>query len=259
MLWNKRSYLLRCLEKEGIRNYNKSTYGILVSRFDFQFPNLFNRLGIFIIPRKNETAEQALLHYLPLIRGLSCDVFVFNRPKTGKTITKRKAIACYKALLDSYQLFVLKTNYLDDIVIITDISMAPIALSLSTQVPNIGVIVDSTRKRRKYKKWHKFFERIQSFSFVNLWVSITRKNDDLLRKKSKEISDIVPPIMLITLKEPKIKRIFRYQLFNVKMLKAKVFETALRIKKVEYDEEFKNSIQLFLDTLSKNKFNLLHN
>jgi len=260
-IWNKKEQLQKILENEGIRTYYKNHYGIFVSRFDLKPQanlNHFNQLGIFIIPKKNETAEQVLLRYLPLLNGLECDVFAFNRPKISKKLTKRKAIENYCKIFNAYLLFLVKTAYLNKIILIADIKMAPLALSIASQVPTLGVILDATKRRRKYKRWSKFFTKIQSFSFVNFWVNITAKKETELENFSQK-DNYIPPVMLIGLKEPKIKKIFRLQCFNLRILKERVLKSALKIRTIEHDEEFKSSIQLFIENLSEQNPFLLHN
>ena len=160
-------------EKNGPRN---SFEGLFLSRFSYQKEVKLNNFGLFIIPRKGERAEIALLRYSSVVKDLRCDVFVYNKPLRGNLKLKYRFLEL-KKIVECYEYFQLKIGLLekDRIFILTEAKGRQLALSLSTQVESKGIILDFTRKRKHPKLWQGLMGKVKFLSLVNLVTSIIEK------------------------------------------------------------------------------------
>ncbi|MCK5408951.1 MAG: hypothetical protein KAJ30_01690, partial [Candidatus Heimdallarchaeota archaeon] len=148
------------IKQEKNRRLN-SFEGIFLSRFSYQKEVKLNNFGLFIIPRKCERAEIALLRYSSVVKDLGCDVFVYNKPSRGNLKSNYRFVEL-KNLVECYEYFQLKIGLFekDRIFILTEAKGRQLALSLSTQVESKGIILDYTRKRKPPKHWQGLMGRV---------------------------------------------------------------------------------------------------
>ena len=202
-------------EKNGRKN---NFDGIFLSRFSYQKEVKLDNFGLFIIPRKGERAEIALLRYSPVVKDLGCDVFVYNKPSRGNSKSKYKFLEL-KKLVECYEYFQLKIGLLEKerIFILTEAKGRHLALSLSTQVESKGTILDFTRKRKPPKNWQGLMGRVKFLSLVNLVSSIVEKVKTLSKAENHTI-EICTPLILISRKDSKKKLLgyLEYKFCNLK-------------------------------------------
>ncbi len=217
--------------------------GLFLSRFSYQQDVKLNSFGLFIIPRKGERAEIALLRYSSVVKDLGCDVFVYNKPSRGNSKSKRRFLELQK-LIECYKYFQLKIGLLENerIFILTETKGSQLALSVSTQIETKGIILDFTRKRKTPKYWQGLMGRVKFLSLVNLVTSIIVKVKTLSKSECQTI-EIHTPLILISRKDRKT-RLLRYLEYKFGNLKEELVKLAMRIKEVEFNQEFRETILL---------------
>ncbi len=227
-------------EKDGRQ---KSFDGLFLSRFSYQKDVKLNNFGLFIIPRKSERAEIALLRYSSVIKDLGCDVFVYNKPSRSNSKSKYRFSELNK-LVECYEYFQLKIGLLESerIFILTEAKGRKFALSLSTQVETKGIILDFTRNKKPLKYWQGLMGRVRFLSLVNLVTSIIEKVKTLSKSENHTI-EIYTPLILISRKDKKT-RLLRYLEYKFSNLKEELVKLAMRIKEIEFTQEFKETILL---------------
>ncbi|MCK4896630.1 MAG: hypothetical protein KAS47_07470, partial [Candidatus Heimdallarchaeota archaeon] len=234
------------------KNVKKDSFdGIFLSRFSYQKEVKLNNFGLFIIPRKGERAEIALLRYSSVVKDLGCDVFVYNKPSRGNSKSKYRFLEL-KKLVECYEYFQLKIGLLEKerIFILTEAKGRQLALSLSTQVESKGTILDFTRKRKPPKHWQGLMGRVKFLSLVNLVTSIIEKVKTLSKTENHTI-EIYTPLILISRKDSKTK-LLGYLEYKFGNLKEEFVKLAMRIKEVEFTQEFRETI-LLVSRAGKNK------
>ncbi|MCK5304883.1 MAG: hypothetical protein KAJ72_06515 [Candidatus Heimdallarchaeota archaeon] len=230
------------IKQEKNRRLN-SFEGIFLSRFSYQKEVKLNNFGLFIIPRKGERAEIALLRYSSVVKDLGCDVFVYNKPSRGNLKSNYRFVEL-KNLVECYEYFQLKIGLFekDRIFILTEAKGRQLALSLSTQVESKGTILDFTRKRKPPKHWQGLMGRVKFLSLVNLVTSIIEKVKTLSKTENHTI-EIYTPLILISRKDSKTK-LLGYLEYKFGNLKEEFVKLAMRIKEVEFTQEFRETILL---------------
>ncbi|MHA1552405.1 MAG: hypothetical protein ACTSQC_10735 [Candidatus Heimdallarchaeaceae archaeon] len=230
------------IKQEKNRRLN-SFEGIFLSRFSYQKEVKLNNFGLFIIPRKGERAEIALLRYSSVVKDLGCDVFVYNKPSRGNLKSNYRFVEL-KNLVECYEYFQLKIGLFekDRIFILTEAKGRQLALSLSTQVESKGIILDYTRKRKPPKHWQGLMGRVKILSLVNLVASIIDKVKTLSKTENQTI-DIHTPLILISNKDSKTK-LLKYLEYKFGNLKEELVKLAMRIKEIEFTQEFRETILL---------------
>jgi len=219
----------------------KSFDGLFLSRFSYQKEVKLNNFGLFIIPRKSERAEIALLRYSSVIKDLGCDVFVYNKPSRSNSKSNYKFSELIK-LVECYEYFQLKIGLLenDRIFILTEAKGRKFALSLSTQVETKGIILDFTRNRKQLKYWQGLMGRVRFLSLVNLVTSIIEKVKTLSKSENHTL-EIHTPLILISRKNKKT-RLLKYLEYKFGNLKEELVKLAMRIKEIEFTQEFRETI-----------------
>lgn len=217
--------------------------GLFLSRFSYQKDVKLNNFGLFIIPRKGERAEIALLRYSSVVKDLGCDVFVYNKPSRGNSKSKYR-FSELKRLVECYEYFQLKIGLFEKerIFILTEDKGRQSALSLSTQVESKGVILDFTRNRKPPKYWQGLMGRVKYLSLVNLVTSIIEKVKTLSETEN-HIIEIHNPLIMISRRESKT-RLLGYLEYKFGNLKEELIKLAMRIKEVEFNQEFRETILL---------------
>ncbi|MHA1201660.1 MAG: hypothetical protein ACTSQ4_03970 [Candidatus Heimdallarchaeaceae archaeon] len=217
--------------------------GIFLSRFSYQKDAKLDNFGLFIIPRKGERAEIALLRYSTVVKDLGCDVFVYNKPSRGNSKSKYRFLEL-KRLVECYEYFQLNIGLLEKerIFILTESKGRRLALSLSSQVESKGIILDFTRKRKPPKHWQGLMGRVKFLSLVNLVTSIIEKVKTLSKTEICTIETNTPLIM-ISRKDRK-DRLLGYLEYKFGNLKEELVKIAIGIKEVEFTQEFRETILL---------------
>ncbi len=238
---NQMSEILKISIKQEKNRRQNSFDGLFLSRFSYQQDVTLNNFGLFIIPRKGERAEIALLRYSSVVKDLGCDVFVYNKPLRGNSKSQSELLELQK-LIDCYSYFQLKIGLLENerIFILTETDGSQMALSLSTQVETKGIILDFTRKRKPPKYWQGLMGRVKFLSLVNLVISIIEKVKALSKSENHTI-EISTPLILISRKDRKT-RLLKYLEYKFGNLKEEFVKLAMRIKEVEFNQEFKETI-----------------
>lgn len=240
---NKMTETLRIRIQQEENGRLDSFDGLFLSRFSYQKDVKLNNFGLFIIPRKGERAEIALLRYSSVVKDLGCDVFVYNKPSQGNLKSKYRFLEL-KKLVECYEYFQLNIGLLEKerIFILTEAKGRQLALSLSTQVESKGTILDFTRNRKPPKYWRGLMGRVKFLSLVNLVTSIIEKVKTLSKTENHTI-EIHTPLILISKKESKT-RLLGYLEYKFSNLKEELVKLAMRIKEVEFTQEFRETILL---------------
>jgi hypothetical protein len=225
--------------------------GLFLSRFSYQKDVKLNNFGLFIIPRKGERAEIALLRYSSVVKDLGCDVFVYNKPSRGNLKSKNRFLEL-KKLVECYEYFQLKIGLLEKerIFLLTESKGRQLALSLSTQVESKGIILDFTRKRKPPKQWQGLMGRVKFLSLVNLVTSIIEKVKTLSKTETRTI-ELHTPLIMISRKDRK-DRLLGYLEYKFGNLKEELVKLAIGIKEVEFNQEFRETI-LLVSRVGKSK------
>jgi len=215
--------------------------GLYLSRFSYQKEIKLDDFGLFIIPRKCERAEIALLRYSAVVKDLGCDVFVYNKSSRGNLKSKNRFTEL-KKLVECYEYFQLKIGLLEKerIFILTEDKGRQLAFSLSTQVKTEGIILDFTRKRKPKKNWQGLIGRVKLLSLVNLVTSVVETVKTLSKTKNS-IVEIQTPLILISRKDRKTRSL-GYLEYKFGNLREELVNFAMRIKEVEFNQEFRETI-----------------
>ncbi|MBY9000478.1 MAG: hypothetical protein KGD64_06155 [Candidatus Heimdallarchaeota archaeon] len=266
--WQKEIRIKNLLRKHNLNNYSriklnniqhikKDRYdGIFLSRYEFQKKVKLNKNGIFIIPRSGERAEIALLRYLAVVRDIGCDVFVYNKPSRGKN-GKINRFAELKRIVECFTFFQLKIGFLNEerIFILTESQNKKLALTLSKQVETKGIVLDFTRNRRPLKRWQGLIGKVRFLSLVNIVASIFEKTETL-SDSTNQIVEILAPLVLISRKDKK-ERIAGYFEYKFGNLKDELMKLALKVKEVEFNQEFRETIlSVVYERRSKNSLKI---
>ncbi|MHA1591295.1 MAG: hypothetical protein ACTSUP_02325, partial [Candidatus Heimdallarchaeaceae archaeon] len=110
------------------------------------------------------------------------------------------------------------------------------------QVESKGIILDYTRKRKPPKHWQGLMGRVKFLSLVNLVASIIDKVKTL-SKTENQIIEIHTPLILISNKDSKTK-LLKYLEYKFGNLKEELVKLAMRIKEIEFTQEFRETILL---------------
>lgn len=240
------------------RTIYRSVHGLFISRHNYEELTRMYNYGLFIIPKRNESALKALLRYIPSLKDLQCDIFVYNKPfrKYGSVTKNFKHL---RDLTEAYSYFLLKTDmfYHENVIILTDAKSFDLANALTTQFPTAGILVDFTRQRRNYNKLVDTVDSQGSLSLVNLVAKYYTfsANSSLIVPNANEF---ITPLMIVSHKVGRLKRT-SYLQCRVGMVKQVLIKKATRIKAIRYPEEFRETVLSFFHENKGKRSNFTQN
>lgn len=240
------------------RTIYRSVHGLFISRHNYEEQTRMHNYGLFIIPKRNESALKALLRYIPSLKDIQCDIFVYNKPyrKYGSINKNFKHL---RDLTEAYSYFLLKTDmfYHENVIILTGAKSFDLANALTTQFPTAGILVDFTRQRRNYNKLVDSVDSHGSLSLVNL----VAKYYVFPEKPSEtypDTADFMTPLMVVSHKVGRLKRT-SYLQCRVGRVKKVLIKKATRIKAIRYPEEFRETILSFFQENKGKRSNFTQN
>ncbi len=240
------------------RTIYRSVHGLFISRYNYEDLTRMHNYGLFIIPKRNESALKALLRYIPSLKDLQCDIFVYNKPY-GKYVSINKNFKHLRDLIEAYSYFLLKTDmfYHENVIILTGAKSFDLANALTTQFPTSGILVDFTRHRRNFNKLVNTVDSYGSLSLVNLVAKYYAfpGNSSLIVPNTTEV---ITPLMVVSHKIGRLKRT-SYLQCRVGRVKQVTIEKATRIKAIRYPEEFRETILSFFHKNKGKRSNFTQN
>lgn len=240
------------------RTIYRSIHGLFISRHNYEELTRMHNYGLFIIPKRNESALKALLRYIPSLKDLQCDIFVYNKPfrKYGSI---KKNFKHLRDLTEAYSFFLLKSDmfYHENVLLLTDAKSFDLANALTSQFPTSGILVDFTRRRRNYNKLVDTVDSHGSLSLVNL-VAKYYAFPENSSEAYPDTSEFITPLMIVSHKVGRLKRT-SYLQCRVGRVKQATIKKATRIKAIRYPEEFRETILSFFHKNKGKRSNFTQN